>query len=351
MQFSSLFVGACASWLPASLPLRDAVDNGWLTEAAADQVGLEAVTISEQEYPPQMASYAAGEALRRWGQSAKPVDLLLHSALYYQGQDFWPSASYVQRVALGYDCPSVEVRQMSNGGMAALELAAGYLAGDAQRHTALLTAADRFATPGFNRWTSDPGTVYADGAAALLLSNEHGFARLVSMVTVSDPDLEGMHRGADPFGDVPFSHRLPVDLDAHKRDFLSDFGLSPSISRVAAGQRRSIETSLAEAGLSLAQIDWFVLPNLGLRRLRNAYFEPFGIDPNRTTWSWLKQVGHLGPADQFAGLSALADGGRLRPGQHCMLLGVGAGFSWSCAVLEIVRLPAWAQRESIPTQS
>jgi 3-oxoacyl-[acyl-carrier-protein] synthase-3 len=150
-----------------------------------------------------------------------------------------------------------------------------------------------------------------------------------------------MHRGADPFGDAPFSHRVPVDLDAHKRDFLGDFGLSSSISRVSAGQRRSIEATLSEAGLSLAEIDWFVLPNLGLRRLHNAYFQPFGIDPARTTWSWLKQVGHLGPADQFAGLAALVDAGRLEPGQRCMLLGVGAGFSWSCAVLEMLAFPSW----------
>jgi 3-oxoacyl-[acyl-carrier-protein] synthase-3 len=86
-------------------------------------------------------------------------------------------------------------------------------------------------------------------------------------------------------------------------------------------------------------IDHFVLPNMGLTRMRAQFFEPFGIDPDRTLWSWGRQVGHLGAGDQMAGLARLASHGALEPGQWCLLAGIGAGFTWTVAVLEVTAVP------------
>jgi 3-oxoacyl-[acyl-carrier-protein] synthase-3 len=47
-------------------------------------------------------------------------------------------------------------------------------------------------------------------------------------------------------------------------------------------------------------------------------------------------VGHLGAGDQICGFNHLLETDRVRPGDRVMLLGVGAGFSWSCAVLEVL---------------
>jgi 3-oxoacyl-[acyl-carrier-protein] synthase-3 len=47
-------------------------------------------------------------------------------------------------------------------------------------------------------------------------------------------------------------------------------------------------------------------------------------------------VGHLGAGDQFAGLAHLVDTGLLHLGQTCVLVGIGAGFSWTVAVLEVL---------------
>ncbi|NUR89444.1 MAG: 3-oxoacyl-ACP synthase [Nonomuraea sp.] len=289
-----------------------------------------------------MAARAAGRALRRSGLRPEDVRLILHATAYYQGQDLWPAPSYVQRVAVGNRCTAIEVRQMSNGGMAALELGAAYLGAAPGREGVLLTAADRFCPPGFDRWRSDPGTIYGDGGAALTLSSTGGFARLVSLVSVSDPELEGMHRGDDAFAPAAFTHRCPVDMDRWKRQYVRRAGMGASVLRVSAGHREAVEGALAEAGTGLDGVDWFVVPHFGLRRLRSGYFTPFGIDPDRTTWSWARGVGHLGAADQFAGLDHLVSAGRAGPGQRLLLMGVGAGFTWSCAVVEIVDRPRWS---------
>ncbi|WP_329564300.1 ketoacyl-ACP synthase III family protein [Kitasatospora sp. NBC_01266] len=334
MRYQSIYLAGHGSSLPAATPVATAVEQGLLDARTARQTGALAVTVSDGTSGPEFAATAARAALATAPQVK--VDLLLHASVYYQGHDLWAPASYLQREVLPEPCPALEVRQLSNGGMAALQLAAGYLAGAAELDGALLTAGDRFCPPGFDRWRGDPGTLYADGGAALLLSRRGGFARLRSVVTVSDPELEGMHRGDDPFGAAPFERRPVIDLEQAKQAYFARASTSFCVARVSAGQRAAVKAALAEAETELAGIDWFVLPHLGRRRLEATYFQPFGIDPARSTWQWSRSVGHLGAADQFAGLDQLRRGGVLRPGQRCLLAGIGAGFSWTCAVVEVL---------------
>ncbi|MFC1402693.1 MULTISPECIES: ketoacyl-ACP synthase III family protein [Streptacidiphilus] len=333
MRYDSLYIAAAASRLPGRVRVADAVAQGLCDARLARSTDLVEVSVAEGEPPAEMAARAARAALRASGHDPGEIDLLLHADVYYQGQDLWAPASYVQRVALGNRCPAVEVRQMSNGGMASIELAAGYLAGTGGT-AALLTTGDWFGAPGFDRWNSDPGTVYADGGTALVLSRHTGVAAVRSLATVSDADLEGMHRGDDPFGAAPFSHRPRVDLEAHKRDFLAANGLSHSVDRISAGQDEALKRALADADCALADIDWFVLPHFGLRRLTGAYLRRWGVGPQATTWPWARTVGHLGAGDQYAGLAHLLESGRARPGRLALLAGVGAGFTWSFAVIE-----------------
>ena len=66
------------------------------------------------------------------------------------------------------------------------------------------------------------------------------------------------------------------------------------------------------------------------------FYEPFEIDPGRTTWDWSRTIGHLGAADQFAGLDHLRRSGKLAVGDLVVLMSVGAGYSWGCAVLDVL---------------
>jgi 3-oxoacyl-[acyl-carrier-protein] synthase III len=339
MRFDDLFITATGTWLPPPEPAADPA------QPRRRQDGVRSVTVSRGESAPEMAALAARRALARAGCHGGDIQLLLHANVYYQGHDLWAPASFIQRSAEVGDCPAVEIRQMSNGGMAALGLAAAQLIASGDGGAVLITAADRFCPPGFDRWASDSGTVYADGGAALVLSRGTGFARLRCLVTGSDAGLERMHRGDDPFGVAPFSVRGRVDLDACKLAYLARAGMADSQARVSAGQAQVLDRSLAEADVKLSEIDWFVLPHFGRRRLELAYVRPYGLDIERTTWPWARDIGHLGAGDQIAGLDHLASTGRLRPGDRCLLAGVGAGFTWSCAVVDVMSTPPYAPRE------
>jgi hypothetical protein len=91
------------------------------------------------------------------------------------------------------------------------------------------------------------------------------------------------------------------------------------------------------AGLALASLG-----------LWTAFYTPVQVLPARQLeaidaggWPWSRTVGHLGAGDQFAGLARLIELCEVRPGDPVLLLGVGAGFTWSGAMVEILELPDW----------
>lgn len=339
MRVKDVYVRGTGVRLPSLLPLADAVASGACDTRTAKRMDAESVSVSPEESPADMAVAAARDALAQAGSTADDVALILHATTYYQGYDAWPVASYIQRETLGNTCPAIQLKQMSNGGLASIDLAAAYLSAEPGRGDALLTTGDRYCLPGFDRFRTDPGTPYADSGTALVLSRRGGFARVRSLVMLSDSELEPLHRGDDPFGPVPFANRIPVDFEGAKKTFVKRHGMSFAISRAAAGQASVVKQALAEAELELDEAEWIVLPHFGRRRLESLYYEQFGIDPARTTWSWSRTVGHLGAGDQFASLGHLVDSGKAKPGDRCVLMSVGGGYSWSCAVLEILDRP------------
>lgn len=335
MRFEDLHIAGAALHVEDTCSVDQALREGLCDERTAARSAVESVAVSAGGSAPELAVTAGRQVLERTGTPATDIDLLLHATVQYQGHDLWAPASYIQRYAVGNRCPAVEIKQLSNGGMAALELAAGYLSGAPGRKGALLTTGDVFGEPGFARWRSDPGTVYGDAGTALVLTRGRtGLARLRSLVTVSDADLEQMHRGRDLFSRVPFALRQPLDLGLLQQTFIEDTGRSYSVARITAGQDETLKRTLAEADCTLTDIAWFVLPNFGYGRLNSTFLRRWSIPEERTTWPWGRSVGHLGAGDQFAGLAFLAESGRVEPGELCLLFGIGAGFTWSCAVLE-----------------
>lgn len=335
MRVKDVFVSGNGVRLPATLMVADAIASGECEPKLVARTDVESVAVSPHESAAEMAVAAARIALERAGSGPDDVDLILHATTYHQGQDLWPVGSYIQRETVRNNCLALEIRQMSNGGMAAVDLAVAYLAARPGKD-ALLTTSDRFCLPGIDRWRTDPGTPYGDGASAIVLTRRGGYARLLSLAINADSDLEPLHRGDVPFGLAPFSHRIPVDFEEAKHTFSREFGLSYGINKANAGQLRCVEEALSDADMKIGDADWVILPHFGRRRLDVNYLRPYDIEPERTTWEWSRTVGHLGAGDQFASLDHLVETGKAQPGQRIVMFGVGAGYSWGCAVLEMV---------------
>jgi 3-oxoacyl-[acyl-carrier-protein] synthase III len=343
MRYDNLYLCGLGSYLPRAVSVDDAVAAGHYDQEDQESSGQLAVAVAGPgDSQPEMAAAAGRVALERSGYRGADVSLLLHAVTTYNGLDAWNVGCYLQNEVLGGAGLSFEIRQLSNGAVASVELAAAYLAAAPGRSAAMITAADQFAEPAWDRWNATWGLVYADGASAAVLSTTGGFARVLSTVTVTSPGLEGLHRGSLPFGSSPDFRNYPIDFKARALDYAQHADLEEAGRVMVAGLFESASGAAGEADIELTGIEHYVVPSFGRELLLRECLSPLGIGIERSTWGWGKNVGHLGAADQFASLTYLSEAGKLVPGERVMIIGVGGGFNWTCAVLEVTDRPAWA---------
>ncbi|MGW4127322.1 3-oxoacyl-[acyl-carrier-protein] synthase III C-terminal domain-containing protein [Amycolatopsis japonica] len=306
MRFSGLWVQGTGSALGELIPVGDAVADGRCPPHRAEKTGIVSVSESTRT-PPEMAVDAARAALARAGD---PVPgLHLHAGAYIQGPDLSSAACKIAGEVIGPELAglTMEISALSNGSVAGLELAASVLSGRPDLGCALVTAADQFPASSIDRWTVDAGIVVGDGAAAAVLGRAPGALQLLSVVSFSAP-------------------RLEADRSAgHDRVSV--------LTRTAEGTRRVLEQALAEAECELADARWVLPPLFGRDLAAKSYLTPLGLDPRRTLLEFGLRTGHIGAVDQLLGLDHIVRAGRLRADDLIVLLGVGNGFTFSCAVL------------------
>ncbi|MGH3737893.1 MAG: ketoacyl-ACP synthase III family protein [Micromonosporaceae bacterium] len=340
MRYDEMYVESTGVWFPPAVDVADAVASGAYDVGNARRADLGSVAVSD-EPGVDLAARAIRCALQRSRFGPGDIDLLLYATANYVGLDAWNAAAYLQRETLTERALAVELRQLSNGGMAAIELAAGQLLAHPERRAAVLATGDRFALPGFDRWGTDPGIVWGDAGAALLLTRQPGCLRLLSLVNVTDPTLEGLYRGDAALLPSPDPDQMPVSLTRRYREFQARSDADDVRRRMRRGFLAAANQALEEADTSLDQVVRVVIPHLGRQLLERRYLAPLKLDLSRTTWEWGRTVGHLGVGDQFAGLDRVVSRDGLGPGDRVMVLSIAGGHVWGTAVLELVTPPPW----------
>jgi 3-oxoacyl-[acyl-carrier-protein] synthase III len=114
-----------------------------------------------------------------------------------------------------------------------------------------------------------------------------------------------------------------------------EIGLGPYLDDIKAGIVNVVERILQETGIRLSDIAKFAVTGIGLGQLSAVVLESLGITPDRTTWPFLREIGHVGPCDQLLGLDYLLRQGQLHQGDILLILGMGLGFRYTCILLEV----------------
>ncbi len=342
MKVAQRLVVESATWLPEGRETTSAtVATGRITAEGAADLGLTAVPVAGIP-APDMAVLAAERALGGVGRDAPAVGLLVHGWIYHQGHDFWSPAHYIAaRLGIPAALP-LGVQQLSNAGAVGLGVAVGQLAADATLEAALVTTADRFALPGFDRWTADYGVVYGDAGTAVLL-RRHGPARggsavlLRSLAFVTAAEYESMYRGRDAFSPVPMGHGDRIDVRRPKKAYLEIHDGIAAFGKVAQECVRSVLLqALSEAGVEPldARIRCVALPRLSDGVLDLMYLPVLDGMVAGEILREREHSGHLGAGDMAANLARIQASGMLEPGEFAVLIGGGGGFTWSCAVVQ-----------------
>jgi 3-oxoacyl-[acyl-carrier-protein] synthase III len=341
LRTPNIYVSGLGVYLPEITPVEDAIADGRYDAEVAAETELLGAAISAELSGPEMALIAAREALSRAEHEPTDLDALLYVDMYHSGPDGWCPQSYLQRELVGGDLLAANIRQGCNGMFGALELAAGYLL--AGHDAALLAAGDNMGSPLVNRWQSLPEFILADSGSAVLLTRAPGFAKLLSVCSLTIPELEGMHRGAEPLLPAPVTLGRPLELLSRFREFArmngsktADAGLKLIKSRVDLVHR-----ALDEAGIDITRISRIACNHGSRGFIDDGLLESIDLSIEQSTWDFGRRVGHLGPSDQVAGFDHLLRTGSLRPGDHLLMFGHGPGFGLAAAVLEILDAPTW----------
>lgn len=334
MRWEGIYVDTAAVVPGEPETVEEAIAAGRYDAEEAGRTRQRSAAVSHDRSGPELAVAAGRLALARSAHTADEIGLLIHADCWFQGLEFWNTAAYIQHHVLRHgDAVAFELRQMSNGGVSALDIAASRLTAVPGTGAALVTTGDRFAEPGFPRWTADKGLVFGDAGTAVVLSRRPGTFRLLATASWSEPLLEGLHRGDEPF--LPGGSRPgALDLVGRKKGFLRRHPAEEVTARNETGMLTAVKKCLDEAGADLAEMAAVVVPFFGARLSALQCLGPLGIDPGVTLQDWGLTIGHLGAGDQIAGLARLIEEDRPAPGERVLLVGVGAGFSWTCAVLE-----------------
>lgn len=308
----------------------DAARTGQLSTAVAERHG------------PELAVRAGREALRQartaTGDEVWPT-LCLHAGIYHSGVDFWHAASYV-RDQLGIGAGpglTLELGAMSNSLVASVDIAASVLRGRPDHDAALITAGDRFGGTGFPHWSTDIGIVYGDAGGAVVLSRQPGIARIRAIASFTDPSLEGLQRGDEPFRLASVAAHRAIDIRSRKRQWLTRRSATEVNARNGDAVSAVVKTVLADAGLDLPDLARICAPHYGRRLVETQILRPLGITEDKTMAELGLRVGHLGASDQVVALDHLLRSGEVTDGDHVLLLGIGVGMTWTAVLLELGR--------------
>lgn len=349
MRTHGTYLAGIGVFLPPAHGIEPAVEQGLITRAAADGIGVSGVAVAGPVSSPEMALSAAEEALKSSGLSAEDIGLLLYTGVWHHGPDGWGPQYHLQRNLLGDDLLAVEVRHGCNGTFSALELAVPYLKADPRGRGALIVASDNFGTPLIDRWNPGDGLSYlGDAAGAVVLSTSAGFAELLSVCTATYSEMEEAHRSGEPLFPPGATTGTFLDFGARSARFQQQAIENGDWIQLLLGHQRHslacMERALAEAGVTADDIARVLIHSMP-RQAAASYLKILGYDLDRSTWDFARTVGHLGAGDHLAALHHLLAADRVAAGDHLLLCGYSPGVTYKTAVIRILDAdPAWARK-------
>ena len=277
---------------------------------------------AEGQFTSDLATEAALKALAAAGRTARDVDLIIVATT--TPDLTFPSVATMVQAKIGAPVGiAFDIQAVCSGFVYALSVADGFVARGLAK-CALVIGAETMTR--LMDW-HDRGTcvLFGDGAGAVVLEGQMGEG------TTSDRGMLG------------FSLRA----DGTKRDLLYVDG-GPSTTgttgklRMAGNQvfrhavvniSEAVEASAAVAGVSIAQIDWFV-PHQANQRILEGVARRIGLDEHKVI-STVAIHANTSAASIPLALAHGIDDGRIKRGDLLLLEAMGGGLTWGACVLRL----------------
>ena len=191
----------------------------------------------------------------------------------------------------------------------------------------------------------DRGTciLFGDGAGAVVLQASEQRGGILSTLVRSDGS------GGDLLIVPAGGSKLPASAETVLRNQHTIQMDGREVFRFATRVvEKSTHEVLEQAGLTLDDVELFI-PHQANLRIIQAGARALGVDESRVFVN-LDKYGNTSSASVPLALCEAVDSGRLRPGDHLVLLGFGAGLAWAAAAVQWGPPPE-PRKRSLPQQA
>ena len=271
----------------------------------------------------EIAAQASRKALDRAGLKAGEIEAIVAGTV---SSDYaFPSFACQLQYALGLDgIPAFDVAAACSGFVYALSVTDSMMrAGDFKR--VLLVGTDALST--MVDW-GDRSTcvLFGDGAGAVVMVTEPGEHGVLGTVLRSSGKL------ADLLAVRATGFRAPANSERRRDPDDAMKMRGPELFKAAIrGLEEATRAVVAQAGLKLDDLA-LVIPHQANLRIMEATAKKLHLSPERMV-STVDKHANTSAASIPLALDLAVRDGRIRSGQHVMLLGVGGGFTWGSVLL------------------
>lgn len=286
------------------------------------RTGIESRHLAVEETTTSLATEAAKRALADAGITVDELDLIIAATV--TPDRFLPNlACEVQREIGAQHAVAFDINAACSGFLFGLGTAAMYLTNGVYQN-ALVIGAETLSK--IMDWNDRSTCVlFGDGAGAAVVSAEQEKGGILSMVQGSD-GARGMVLNCD---------NRPVNNPYIKNDtalaYVSMDGQAVYKFAVRTVPE-SIEAAVKKAGLTIEDIDFFVLHQANYRIIESVakrLHQPMEKFPTN-----LQEFGNISAASVPILLDNVKNRGMIRTGSRIALAGFGAGLTWGAMVLE-----------------
>jgi 3-oxoacyl-[acyl-carrier-protein] synthase-3 len=319
-------IAGTGAWLPervltnADLEKMVETSDEWIVS----RTGIRERRIAaEGEHTSTLGARAAAMALEAAGVAPSEVEVIL-CATITPDMPFPCTACLIQKEIGASRAFCFDVEAACTGYIYGLEIGRRFIEAGAHK-TVLVVAADKLSS--ITDW-KDRNTcvLFGDGASAAVLRPSDGTRGILSASLGSSGEQAGLLYMPGGGSQNPASAKT-VEQGLH---FLKMNGREV-YKHAVVNMARAAEEAIASAGLAPADIAW-VIPHQANLRIIQGITERLGVGMERCVLN-LDRYGNISAASAGVALHEAARDGRIKKGDHLLLVAFGAGLTWGATVL------------------
>jgi 3-oxoacyl-[acyl-carrier-protein] synthase-3 len=334
MNDTNIGIVSTGVYLPTTYQTSQEISalSGIPLEIVETKMGIIRKTIpGPDDHTCQMGIWAAQKAIEKGGVDPKSIDLVIYIGEEHKEYPLWTAGIKLQEEVGAVNAWAFDVQQRCGTMVMALKVAKSMMLADPEINTVLLAGGYRNCD--FIDYTN-PRTRFmynlAAGGGAVILKKGHAENVLLGSHIITDGSF------SEDVAVIAGGTKHPITAEAIEKrlnylDVMDPEGMKERLEQKSMNNFiKVIEQALAKSGLGNDDIDYLSILHMK-RSAHDFVLNHFGLKEEQSYY--LSEYGHIGQIDQILSLELGLETGRVKPGDHVVMVSAGIGYAWDACVV------------------